>query len=257
MLKTSFEKINYLLKKNLQMGGIKEYSSHYFLDSYLNDKSIVLDFGANKGNFYSALQKKFNCSFHVVEASKELFDNLPSLPKTYKYNYAICKSNGPIEFIISDNSEANSLYEPIAKNWGLSKKMVVDGINYDTFIKKHKISQNIDLLKIDIEGAEIELLENITSNNLKSISQIAIEFHDFLFKDELYSNNLKFVIKRLESLGFLAVKISNLDWREVLFINKHLIKLTPVQKIRLTFFNNILQKTKFIHSFLSSAKKNV
>ena len=38
----------------------------------------------------------------------------------------------------------------------------------------------IDLLKVDIEGAELELFENFSIEFLEKIRQVTIEFHDHL-----------------------------------------------------------------------------
>ena len=44
------------------------------------------------------------------------------------------------------------------------------------------IKGKIDLLKINIEGGEYEVLENLIENDLiKNIDNIQIQFHDFVF----------------------------------------------------------------------------
>ncbi len=43
----------------------------------------------------------------------------------------------------------------------------------------------IDLLKIDIEGAEIGMFDDCTDEELSSIGQITVEFHAFLFPNNM------------------------------------------------------------------------
>ena len=51
----------------------------------------------------------------------------------------------------------------------------------DSLMKKNK-HQKIDILKMDIEGSEYEVLEDILSKKIP-IKQILVEFHPYLFKD--------------------------------------------------------------------------
>ena len=64
--------------------------------------------------------------------------------------------------------------------------------------------QRVDVLKLDIEGAEFQVLSESPAHVLQSIGQITVEFHDFLpaWRD---AKHMAGVRQRLQSLGFLAV----------------------------------------------------
>lgn len=60
----------------------------------------------------------------------------------------------------------------------------------------------IELLKIDIEGFEYEVIDDVISNGL-NIRQIAVEFHDF-YKDIQRSSTRKSV-RLLEQHGYRLI----------------------------------------------------
>ncbi|MFD2161026.1 FkbM family methyltransferase [Paradesertivirga mongoliensis] len=257
MGKSIFSILNDLIRANLHAAGIVEASSHYIYPRVLNEESLLIDLGANIGSFYFTLTNEFKCKSIAIEASPILFEKLPLLPQVRIYNYAICSTNGPVNFYLSENPEASSLQSSIAEGWGLSNNIQVEGITFATFKNHHKIQDRIDILKIDIEGAEIDLLGNMPADILKHIGQIPVEFHDFIYKDENDKARINQVIERLRGHNFLILKLSTNDWREVLCINKKIIKLSLIQNVRLTVFHPILQYLKGMHSLLSNRLKNV
>ena len=58
--------------------------------------------------------------------------------------------------------------------------MKVPVIGFHEFLAQHGL-KSVDLLKLDIEGAELELLSALTSPS--NIAQITVEFHDFMFPE--------------------------------------------------------------------------
>ena len=54
----------------------------------------------------------------------------------------------------------------------------VDGITFQRFMETCGIDQ-IDLMKLDIEGSEVELLESLPNDVLDRIDQMTVAFHDF------------------------------------------------------------------------------
>jgi FkbM family methyltransferase len=247
-----FLKINRAILKNLNSAGVIIISSHFLMKKFINNNSTIIDLGANKGNFYKEMIKNFDCNCIAIEASPLLFNQLPKFPKLSTYNFALNKNNDVIKFYLSNNSEANSINSKIAKEWNIYDEIYVSGITLNTFLDRHYTHQ-IDILKVDIEGAELEILENLPKKYFSNILQIPIEFHDFL--DATHLPRIKVLVKKMKSYGFLVVKISLDDWREVLFINNKKLKLTRRQRLRLNIIHNILQKIKHLHKFLKTLKK--
>ena len=84
------------------------------------------------------------------------------------------------------------------------------------FLAKHHLSA-IDLLKVDIEGAELGLFFSLPDKVYEGIGQITVEFHDFMFPST--APDVRRAVETIQSKGFRAMKCSrtNIDW---LFLNK-------------------------------------
>jgi FkbM family methyltransferase len=255
-----FEKINNAIHGNLQKAGIKDHYSHYLLNSGINKNSTVIDLGANKGGFYSLMSAKYNCYCFAVEASESLFNSLPKIDKVRCYHFAIGKNNGSIKFYISKNSEANSLQLAISEAWGVTTSTIIEEKTLEKFLSDENIPLPVDILKIDVEGAETDIINSLSANTLSRIGQIPVEFHDFILGTEQYNTAMHEAIKKLTSSHFLALKLSAQDWRETLFINTRLIQLSKRQKMRLTIIHPFLQNLKLLHintsRLFKSAQKN-
>jgi FkbM family methyltransferase len=245
--------INYLITQNLKKAGIAELSSHFLFTPACTNGTFI-DLGANKGDFYLAFQQKFKGSGYAIEASPALHESLPPCNQVQCFNYAITDKNGFIDFFISENSEANSLNATISEQWGLKQKVNVEGITLNEFIQRHRIKEKIDLVKIDIEGAEIPLLLSLSDDILHAIGQIAVEFHDFLIKDDEYKTNMNIILKKLKSLDFEIIQISLNDYREVLCINKKLISLSLANQFRIRNIHPFLKRIKQLHGKLHALK---
>ena len=74
----------------------------------------------------------------------------------------------------------------------------------------------IDLVKVDIEGAELPMLLETPEAILRRLEQISVEFHDFR-RAELkpFVDRAR---QRLRALGFDELRVT-LDNQDVLFIN--------------------------------------
>jgi hypothetical protein len=89
----------------------------------------------------------------------------------------------------------------------------------------------VDLLKLDIEGAEIEVLRTAPSEMLQRIGQITTEFHDFMCREDTPA--IREVIDRMRSLGFHALRFSTRTYGDVLFVNGARIPLAGWQRMAL------------------------
>jgi FkbM family methyltransferase len=187
---------------------------HHFLADSLGPQSVVLDLGAHLGEFSSELNQRFGCQCYAVEALASLYGQIPESPKILKFNYAIGAQDGPVDFFIADNIEGNS----IRNLTGQSKKSIqIPGITLEKFLAKNSLAI-IDLLKLDIEGAEIDVIDSLKDATLKNFKQITIEFHDFV--NVVSSDEVNAVKRRLKLLGFYCIVFTWRHHADVLFINQ-------------------------------------
>jgi hypothetical protein len=135
-----------------------------------------------------------------------------------------------MEFNLSANTESSSLFAP--REGEAVQKVTVPTIDLETFVRSHAVPQ-ADVLKVDIEGAEIRLFEAVSDPFLTTVTQISVEFHDFNgLVDRRQVNALK---HRLTRLGFLSLKFSMRSNFDVLFLNSRLSRsrCTSRWKLRL------------------------
>lgn len=80
--------------------------------------------------------------------------------------------------------------------------------------------KKINLVKMDIEGSEYAVIENIAKSNLE-IDQILIEFHDRFYRNQPQKS--KHSINLLKEKGYLIFAVSD-TFDEISFIHKNVIK---------------------------------
>ncbi len=171
---------------------------HTIFDNFLNEELTIVDLGACQGEFINSIEELFKVKKAVlVEVNLSNFNTLEDKPHIKKYYNAIGVNDGDsIVFNIDPNSPYNaSEYF----NYFDGVQQEVKTISLETICKENNIDF-IDILKIDIEGTEYEILENISDDLLNKIDQITVEFHEFV-NPELKPRTIK-IIERLTSLGF-------------------------------------------------------
>lgn len=146
---------------------------------------LIIDLGANIGLFSLLMKKKFpNSQIIAIEADPNNFlvlrQNLERYSDIICINAAIWNINTKLKVDSNDN---------IAE-WGktvslMSKEekgaIVIDGITMND-VKREYSLDIIDILKIDIEGAEFELFLSNTEW-LDDVKMVIIEFHDSVNKN--------------------------------------------------------------------------
>ncbi len=196
---------------------------HTFLAGPLGPESVVADLGAHKGEFSREVHQRFGCHCHMVEALPDLFAGLPETETLHKHHLAMAGRDGPVELFVSANPEANSITRTVA---GSQAAVTVESATLATLMS-HAGLAHIDLLKVDIEGAEIALFESAGADMLAKIAQISVEFHDFV-PGMLGPNEVNSVMDKLEESGFYKIKFSRKLNTDVLFINRRLIPVGPL-----------------------------
>lgn len=138
---------------------------------FFTPPKTIIDLGGHVGftSIFYALEYP-NAKIYSVEASRENFnllkENVSQFENIIPINKAIYPTDGEVLFDESGysyNTKIGSEGKPI------------ESISVNTLLKVHNI-QKIDLIKIDIEGAEIELLKNNTEW-LEMTDNIIIELH--------------------------------------------------------------------------------
>ena len=153
--------------------GLKERSKKLHKQYLINeinfkDGEVVIDCGANAGDFYLNFTNRIQ--YIAVEPSDEYYKiltkNIKNQTLIKKCLYKFESDN--LKFYLDDKNADSSLI-PI-KNY--SKIITVKAITLDGLIDK--IEKNIKLIKLEAEGAEIEILEGL-KKNLSKVEYITID----------------------------------------------------------------------------------
>jgi len=190
-------------------------AGHTFLPSILGPDSVVLDIGANQGQFARALVRDFKCRVHAVEPNPCLHTGLQELaiPGVTVHGVALACTRGRRAFVVMNNSEASHLPSGNGSNEGTIE---VQAVTLEDLISQIPTPASIDLIKMDIEGAELDVLEHVPAGLLERVRQLTIEFHQFVYPESRI--RIEAVKKRFSNLGFWVVDFSRTNY-DVLFVH--------------------------------------
>lgn len=135
----------------------------------LNNESVVVDLGARHGNWSDLIKQKYNSKIYCFEVVPEFCKQL----ETKGYNtfcVAVSDKKEKIKLGVFE-SEASIFYDDSNFEADAIKASEIFGlINHES----------IDLMKINVEGAEYPILnELIKSGNISKIKNLQVQFHLF------------------------------------------------------------------------------
>ncbi len=199
---------------------------HTFLPNLLAN-GVVLDLGANQGEFSTEIVKSFGKRCVALEPVPDLFGKLPVINGVKWIKAALADQDGILKIFLHTDRCASFM------DAGRSNQPFIEAraISLPTLFVEENIRE-IDLLKIDIEGEEVPILEKIKLEDLVCVNQITIEFHDFLYSD--LKPRVEAIKSKLENFGFYCIPFSLTNNGDVLFIRKN--KISYVRYLGLKFF---------------------
>jgi len=222
-IRGKIEHLNITAKCEKQWYG-NEYGGFYVCPKLLNSDSIVYSFGIGEDiSFDSAIINKHNCQVFGFDPTPKSIKWVESEPRSEQfqfYKYGISEQNGFTDFYLPKNKEHVSGSAITQKNVDLMRKVTVE-MKSLTAITEMLGHQHIDVLKMDIEGSEYGVIENILNTKV-AINQILIEFHDRLFEDG--TARTKRAIKQLNRHGYELFGVSD-SYEELSFVKGDLVTI--------------------------------
>lgn len=168
----------------------------------LNQNSVVVDAGGFHGEFAKTINDKYGSIVFVLEPIVRLYNGIDNLfsrnPRVIPLNYAIAARTE--QSLISLDDDGSSLYT----NGNVTE--TIQCVDVREFFDDNNID-TVDLLKLNIEGAEYDVLDRIIELNLlPNIKNIQIQFHRFVPDCNRRRNTIR------ESLSKTHVCVWNYDW---------------------------------------------
>jgi FkbM family methyltransferase len=184
--------------------GDKTFRLNYDLD----ENSLVFDLGGYEGQWASDIFSRYCCKIHVFEPVSEFADKIKTRfagnKRILVHQFGLSNENRAV--LLSVNKTSSSLYKQRGE---LKEVRLVKAVD---FIQENHI-QKIDLMKINIEGAEYDLLEHLIDAGLiSSINNIQVQFHDFVSNAE---QRMIMLQKELE-------KTHGLTYQYPFFLHEHM-----------------------------------
>ena len=142
----------------------------------LNENSFIMDVGGYEGDWASNIFSRYCSTIYIFEPVTAFAE---AIKKRFHANnnikvfaYGLSNKNTETEISLDENS--SSTFKKSARTEKITLQKVSD------FFNTYNI-KNVDLMKLNIEGDEYGLLEDLIETGLISrIKNIQVQFHDFV-----------------------------------------------------------------------------
>ena len=207
----------------------------------VHEGDVVLDVGANVGVAAAFFASQcgagvVHCFEPVAPLCELLKENLAQLPACIAHEYGLSSTAGRAEITYYPRSAAMSgLYaDPdrdraqvatVLMNLGLSAEEAAERLEHRyesqtltcelrtlSAVLREQCLEHVDLLKIDVERAELDVLRGIELRDWPSIGQVVIEVHDedrgcAVIDSELRSHGFQVTVEQAPEMRGTAIRM--------------------------------------------------
>ncbi|MCA1733458.1 MAG: FkbM family methyltransferase [Acidobacteria bacterium] len=178
---------------------------------------IAIDCGANVG-IYTTMMARSGATVHAFEPNEaaflELRKNAADYANVHAHHAAVTSTPGPVKLYLHKWADDDPVHWSTGssvvagkKNIREDRSVLVEGVDLADFIRG--LGSRVRLLKMDIEGAEVGVLNRLLDENLhEQIDEAYVEVHDRKVPELVEpTRRLKARLDRLGATHF------RLDWR--------------------------------------------
>ena len=145
------------------------------LDYDLSPDSIVFDVGGFMGVWAASIYVRYRSKIYIFEPVVNYYNTIASVfgnnPDIKMFNFGLSNTTHLAEMDISGDESSEYKFS--------ENREMTSMVDIGSFINENNIEQ-IDLLKINIEGGEYLLLEKlINSGDINKVVNLQVQFHDF------------------------------------------------------------------------------
>lgn len=193
--------------REIYYGGVHESAETAFLRSRVGPASTCCDIGANVG-YYSLLFASLAregavhsfepvpLNFYVLCTNRLLnhFSNVTANP------CAVGDSNGSVGFVVSSDSAFSSMVNTGIKP--VAMEISVPIVRLDTYCERNGIGA-IDVLKVDVEGAEAKVLAGATgllADAGRRPRTVMLELYEPMLTH--YGSSIDEILRQMEGFGY-------------------------------------------------------
>lgn len=197
--------------RSLAIVGIREKETKYILEKEVTGRTNVIDIGANIGYYTLFLKTLTRGAVFALEPDKKNFELLKKnialngfnssilYGSVYTHNLAMSNNVGKATMYLSKLSNVHTLLPNDVHNQMSGDVVVVDTTSLLDFMKG--LSVGVDLVRMDIEGYEVEVLENLVKAVKAKVGSpdVLFEVHSKKYSDK---HCLKKQLRELLKLGY-------------------------------------------------------
>lgn len=198
--------------------GVWEPNVSRVFERLLKPGDVAIDVGANVGYYSLLFSQLVECSgwvvaFEALPKTVEIFRRNVELNQASNINIAnVAVTDRTGDVTVFASPATNIGMSTISAEKGFSAAAVVPGVRLTDFINAEEMRRTT-LIKIDVEGAEVPIVEDI----LDHLSQFSSRLCLAIEADETNLAEWAGLFERLRQNGFFAYDLQNeYDWIELL-----------------------------------------
>ncbi len=154
--------------------------------THLTPETVIVTFGLGDDvTFEQALMQRFGCQVHGSDPTPNSINFIRTHvnnPQFHAHTYALMDHEGTVSFALPPDAENIKVSASAVAGYteNNEKAFAVPCLTLPSAKKAFGLSK-IDVLKMDIEGAEYQVIEQAVAQGwLSDVSQLLVEFHHFL-----------------------------------------------------------------------------
>lgn len=208
---------SYHIDRNILLFGTYDEDLHRFLEQFLQPGMICFDVGANLGEMtlHMASKVKSTGMVYAFEPVPEVYqrlrlhvgkNNAENVIRTFPV--ALSNKNGSVVIHFcgrdADNQGLGSIVASSERSLPVSE--TVPALTLDEFVRREKV-ERIDLIKIDIQGAETAFLDGASQTLRELAPSLLVE----ISPEDLggANKNSLDLVTQIENLGYNLYRIHN------------------------------------------------
>lgn len=215
--RSDVDSFDYMYREIFHCEDYTEFGSDYERQGcVIREGDTVVDIGGNVGMFSRRAWERGATEIIAFEPQRRAYMMylLNSKPEMTPYNFAVSDKFSTFDLEFGESlrniggASITGKYREEGQEILHSEKVV--SVSLDWLFEKNVLNK-VDFLKIDCEGAEVEVLNGVSDQNLSKFRCIAIEVHRNIVSEEKKEE----IVTRLQRLGY---SIFTMHWGDNLYM---------------------------------------